>query len=60
MTRWAGAVGEVAAWWAGLTLLWVVLISGVDTLEAAVGGGVALLGACAARAARLAVRETAR
>jgi hypothetical protein len=52
------AIGEVVAWWAGLMLLWVVFISSVDTLEALVGGGVALVGALAARAARRAVGET--
>jgi hypothetical protein len=53
------AIGEVVAWWAGLMVLWVVFISSVDTLEALVGGAVALVGALAARAARRAVGETA-
>ncbi|MDX3229095.1 hypothetical protein [Streptomyces sp. ME19-01-6] len=43
---------EVLAWWAALTALWIVLISTVDLLEVAVGAGVGLLAAVAARAAR--------
>ncbi|PAZ10200.1 hypothetical protein CLM62_42925 [Streptomyces sp. SA15] len=46
---------ELAAWWAGLAVLWLVLISAVDALELAVGAGVAAVGALAARAARRAV-----
>ncbi|GCB43639.1 hypothetical protein [Streptomyces sp. NL15-2K] len=49
----AGA--ELTAWWAGLAVLWLVLISAVDALELAVGAGVAAMGALAARAARRAV-----
>lgn len=49
------AIGELAAWWAGLALLWLVLISSVQPLETAVGAGAAALGALAARAARRAV-----
>ncbi|MET8245131.1 hypothetical protein ABZV31_12390 [Streptomyces sp. NPDC005202] len=49
------AVGEVLAWWAVLTLLWLVFISAADTLELAVGAGAAGVGALAARAARRAV-----
>ncbi|MGV9245624.1 hypothetical protein [Streptomyces sp. NPDC003710] len=46
---------EVLGWWAALTLLWLVLISTVDTLEWAVGTAAALVGAVTARAARRAV-----
>ena len=46
---------EIILWWGGLTVLWVVLISSVDTLEWAVGASAALVGAVAARAARRAV-----
>ncbi|POX46180.1 hypothetical protein [Streptomyces sp. Ru72] len=46
---------EIVLWWAGLTVLWIVLISSVDTLEWAVGASAALVGAVAARAARRAV-----
>jgi uncharacterized BrkB/YihY/UPF0761 family membrane protein len=49
------AVLEVLAWWAALTLLWLVLISTVDTLELVVGAAAALVGAVAARGARRAV-----
>ncbi|MEU6549516.1 hypothetical protein ABZ915_04370 [Streptomyces sp. NPDC046915] len=49
------AVGEWLAWWAGLVLLWLVLISTVYPLEWAVGAGAAAVTACAARAARRAV-----
>ncbi|MEV0634866.1 hypothetical protein AB0I77_07835 [Streptomyces sp. NPDC050619] len=49
------AVAEVLAWWAPLAVLWLVFISGVDTLELAVGAGAAGLAALAARAARRAV-----
>ncbi|MFF3908070.1 hypothetical protein ACFYZJ_19265 [Streptomyces sp. NPDC001848] len=49
------AVLEIVLWWGGLTVLWIVLISSVDTLEWAVGASAALLGAVAARAARRAV-----
>ncbi|MEU9209812.1 hypothetical protein AB0D27_18135 [Streptomyces sp. NPDC048415] len=46
---------EVLAWWAALALLWLVLISAVDTLELIVGAAVALVGAVAAWGARRAV-----
>ncbi|MET9418025.1 hypothetical protein ABZY03_28325 [Streptomyces klenkii] len=46
------AVAEILAWWAGLTAVWILLISRVDTLELAVGAGAALLAAWAARGAR--------
>ncbi len=46
---------EILLWWAGLILLWLVLISTVDTLERVVGVSAALVGAVAARAARRAV-----
>ncbi|MFJ8713463.1 hypothetical protein ACIRD9_09765 [Streptomyces violaceus] len=49
------AVAEVLLWWAVLDALWLVFVSTVDPLELAVGGGAALLGALAARAARRAV-----
>ncbi|MFF4394267.1 hypothetical protein [Streptomyces sp. NPDC001480] len=49
------AVGEWLAWWAGLVLLWLVLISTVYPLEWAVGAGAAAVTALAARAARRAV-----
>jgi hypothetical protein len=47
---------EVLAWWAALAVLWLVLISTVDTLELVVGAAAALVGALAAGAARRAVR----
>jgi hypothetical protein len=46
---------EVLAWWAALALLWLILISAVDTLELIVGAAVALVGAVAAWGARRAV-----
>ncbi|MCF1592001.1 hypothetical protein [Streptomyces muensis] len=46
---------EFLAWWAALAVLWLVLISAVDTLELAVGAGVAAVAALAAVAARRAV-----
>ncbi|MGW0710678.1 hypothetical protein ACWD4G_32770 [Streptomyces sp. NPDC002643] len=46
------ALGELAVWWTGLLLLWLVLISTVDPLELLVGTGIALAGAVAARAGR--------
>ncbi|WP_328773374.1 hypothetical protein [Streptomyces sp. NBC_00286] len=49
------ALSEVLAWWADLTVLWLVFITTVDTLELVVGAGAALVGAVAARAARRAV-----
>ena len=49
------AAAELLAWWAGLAVLWLVLISTVDTLELAVGAGAAAVSALAARAARRAV-----
>ncbi|KUJ38678.1 hypothetical protein AB0N87_11900 [Streptomyces sp. NPDC093228] len=48
---------EVLGWWAGLTLLWQVLISTADTLEWVVGASAALVGALAARATRRAVGD---
>ncbi|MET9293160.1 hypothetical protein [Streptomyces sp. NPDC003077] len=56
----AAAAPELAAWWVGLTALWLMLISTVEPLEWAVGGGAAVLGSFAARAARKAVRANAR
>ncbi|MFI9722028.1 hypothetical protein ACIHFE_20590 [Streptomyces sp. NPDC052396] len=49
------AAAEIAGWWAGLTAVWTVLISTVDTLELAMGAACALAAACAARGARQAV-----
>ncbi|MFF8726704.1 hypothetical protein ACF073_09455 [Streptomyces sp. NPDC015171] len=49
----AGA--ELLAWWAALALLWLVLITAVDTLERIVGASAAALGALLARAGRRAV-----
>ncbi|MER5748712.1 hypothetical protein [Streptomyces sp. NPDC002088] len=51
------ALAEILAWWAALTVLWLVLISTVYTLEWAVGAGAACVGALAARAARRAVAD---
>ncbi|KUN75335.1 hypothetical protein AQJ66_36000 [Streptomyces bungoensis] len=44
------AVGELLAWWAGLVVLWLMLISTVCTLEWVVGAAAAAVGALAARA----------
>lgn len=44
--------GELLAWWAALALLWLVLISTVDTLERVAGAGAAAVGALVARAGR--------
>ncbi|MFF7092005.1 hypothetical protein ACFY9A_06350 [Streptomyces rubradiris] len=49
------AAGEVLAWWAALTLLWLVLITTVDLLEWIVGAGCAAVGAVLARTGRRAV-----
>ncbi|MGW2772568.1 hypothetical protein ACWC4C_08500 [Streptomyces olivaceoviridis] len=49
------AAGELLAWWAVLALLWLVLISTVDTLERVVGAGCAAVGAVLARTGRRAV-----
>ncbi|GAA1044317.1 hypothetical protein [Streptomyces murinus] len=49
----AGA--ELLLWWGALALLWLVLISTVDTLERIVGASVAAAGALLARAGRRAV-----
>jgi hypothetical protein len=46
---------EVLGWWALLAVLWLMLISAVDTLELVVGAGASLVGAVAAGAARRAV-----
>ncbi|MFI9611761.1 hypothetical protein ACIHCM_08730 [Streptomyces sp. NPDC052023] len=46
------AVAEVLSWWVALLGLWLVLVSAVDTLELAVGAGVAGLPALAAQGAR--------
>ncbi|WP_055490999.1 hypothetical protein [Streptomyces sp. TP-A0356] len=48
---------EVLVWWGALTLLWLVLISTVDTLEWVVGTSAALVGAIAAWGARRAVGD---
>ncbi|MGA5036710.1 hypothetical protein ACPCA8_06565 [Streptomyces capoamus] len=49
------AASELLAWWAALALLWLVLITTVDTLERIVGASCAAAGALAARAGRRAV-----
>lgn len=49
------AAAEFLAWWTALAVLWLVLVSAVDTLELAVGAGVAGVAALAAVAARRAV-----
>lgn len=51
-------VAELLGWWIALGLLWLVLISTVDTLELAVGGGCAFVAAFVARGARRAVGGT--
>jgi hypothetical protein len=51
------ALGEVAAWWAALFVLWLMLISTIAPLELSVGAAVSLLGALAARGARRAVHD---
>ncbi|MEU9989308.1 hypothetical protein ACFZCP_36155 [Streptomyces sp. NPDC007971] len=48
-------LGELLAWWTGLALLWLVLVSSVDTLERIVGASAAAVGALLARAGRRAV-----
>lgn len=49
------AAAEFLVWWLALALLWLVLISTVDTLELAVGAGASGVSALAAVAARRAV-----
>lgn len=49
------AAAEFLAWWAALAVLWLVLVTTVDTLELAVGASVAGLSALAAVTARRAV-----
>ncbi|MER6259123.1 MULTISPECIES: hypothetical protein [unclassified Streptomyces] len=49
------AAAELLAWWVALALLWLVLVSTVDTLERIVGASCAALGALLARAGRRAV-----
>ncbi|MEU5797393.1 hypothetical protein ABZ800_28285 [Streptomyces sp. NPDC047813] len=44
------ATDELLLWWGALALLWLVLISAVDTLERIVGASVAAAGALPARA----------
>ncbi|WP_198535423.1 hypothetical protein [Streptomyces caatingaensis] len=56
MRRRVEAAVEVLGWWAGLTVLWIMLIGPVDELEAGVGTVAALAGAGAARGARRAAR----
>ncbi|WP_030381448.1 MULTISPECIES: hypothetical protein [unclassified Streptomyces] len=51
------ALGEVAAWWAALFVLWLMLISTIAPLELTVGAAVSLLGAVTARGARRAVHD---
>ncbi|MEU7428969.1 hypothetical protein ACGFX8_07975 [Streptomyces sp. NPDC048362] len=48
-------VGELLVWWAALALLWLVLITSVDTLERIVGACCAAVGAALARVGRRAV-----
>ncbi|MEU8827570.1 hypothetical protein [Streptomyces sp. NPDC048636] len=52
MARRLMAGAELIGWWAALTLLWIVLIGPVDTLEWVVGAAAALVAAGAARGAR--------
>ncbi|MCX4426575.1 hypothetical protein [Streptomyces mirabilis] len=47
--------GEIMGWWAALTVLWLVFISAVTTLELVVGTSAALVAAVAAWGARRAV-----
>ncbi|MEU8591692.1 hypothetical protein AB0C59_32595 [Streptomyces sp. NPDC048664] len=49
------AAFELVGWWVGLTLLWLVLIGPVDTVEGVVGLSCAAVGAVAARLAGRAV-----
>ncbi|MER6038114.1 MULTISPECIES: hypothetical protein [unclassified Streptomyces] len=49
------ALAELLAWWTALALLWLVLITSVDTLERIVGASAAAVGALLARAGRRAV-----
>ncbi|MFS4096946.1 hypothetical protein [Streptomyces sp. AF1A] len=49
------ALGELLAYWAALTVLWLVLITSVHPLEWALGGCAAAAGALLARAGRRAV-----
>ena len=55
MAHKAAAAVEVAAWWAALVVLWLMLIGPVDGTEWAVGVPAALVGAVAAFGARRAV-----
>lgn len=48
---------ELLFWWVALTVLWLVLVSTVDTPEALVGASLALVAAAAACAARRAVKQ---
>jgi hypothetical protein len=57
MSHWCAVAAELAAWWAVLVVLWLMLIGVVDWTEWAVGVPAALLGAFAARGARRAVKE---
>ncbi|WP_310723837.1 hypothetical protein [Streptomyces sp. N2A] len=57
MVRALAAGGELLGWWAALTLLWILLIGPVDTLEWVVGAGAGLVAAAAARGARRAVGD---
>lgn len=49
------AAAELLGWWIALALLWLVLISTVDTLELVVGASCAGVAAFAALGARRAV-----
>ncbi|MFK8909126.1 hypothetical protein [Streptomyces sp. YS-3] len=57
MGRAAAVTAELLVWWLPLMAMWLVFISTVDTLEAFVGAGSALLAAVAACAARRAMSE---
>ncbi|UZJ32492.1 hypothetical protein [Streptomyces endophytica] len=57
MVRALTAGAELLGWWAALTLLWIMLIGPVDTLEWAVGAGAGLVAAAAARGARRAAGD---
>ncbi|MEU6331198.1 hypothetical protein ABZ851_28565 [Streptomyces sp. NPDC047049] len=52
MARRLATGAELLLWWAALTLLWVVLIGPVDTLEWLVGAGAGLIAAAVACRAR--------
>ncbi|WP_328539104.1 hypothetical protein [Streptomyces sp. NBC_00344] len=57
MTHTYAITAELLAWWAALTLLWLMLIGSVDTLETVVGAAAALFAAAAACGARRAAKQ---